>query len=79
MCKQGHAMLLLATVSQLCWPSFALADETTRVRVAPEETNEIFANPGMGWETFHRTANNDKNLPSWIPSAVHYARWGWRS
>jgi hypothetical protein len=48
------------------------------VRVVPEETDEILANPGMGWETFHRTANNDKNLPSWIPSTVHYARWGWR-
>ncbi len=32
----------------------------------------------MGWETFHRTADNDKNLPSWIPSTVQYARWGWR-
>ena len=78
MCKKRHAMLLLATVCQLCWLSFALADDTAWVRVAPEETNEILANPGMGWETFHRTANNDKNLPSWIPSTVHYARWGWR-
>ncbi len=44
----------------------------------PEETDEILANPGMGWETFHRTAKQDKNLPPWIPSTVHYARWGWR-
>ena len=78
MCKKRHAMLLLATVGQLCWLSFAMADDTAWVRVVPEETNEILANPGMGWETFHRTANNDKNLPSWIPSTVHYARWGWR-
>ena len=78
MCKKRHAMLLLATVGQLCWLSFALADDTAWVRVAPEETDEILANPGMGWETFHRTANKDKNLPSWIPSTVHYARWGWR-
>ena len=49
-------MLLLATVGQLCWLSFALADETAWVRVVPEETDEILANPGMGWETFHRTA-----------------------
>jgi hypothetical protein len=55
-----------------------MADDTAWVRVVPEETDEILANPGMGWETFHRTANNDKNLPSWIPSTVHYARWGWR-
>ncbi len=78
MCKKRHAMLLLVTVGQLYWLSFAMADDTAWVRVAPEETGEILANPGMGWETFHRTANNDKNLPSWIPSTVHYARWGWR-
>ena len=47
------------------------------VTVTPEETDEILANPGMGWETFHRTADDDRNLPSWIPSTVHYARWGW--
>ncbi len=47
------------------------------VVVTPEETDEILANPGMGWETFHRTSKQDKNLPSWIPSTVQYARWGW--
>ncbi|NQT15517.1 MAG: DUF4832 domain-containing protein, partial [Planctomycetes bacterium] len=47
------------------------------VTVAPEETDVILANPGMGWQTFHRTADEDKNLPAWIPSTVHYARWGW--
>jgi hypothetical protein len=33
----------------------------------------------MGWETFHRTSRQDRNLPSWIPSTVHYIRWGWRA
>jgi hypothetical protein len=47
------------------------------VVVTPEETNEILANPGMGWETFRHTAKEDRNLPSWIPSTVQYARWGW--
>ncbi len=47
------------------------------VAVTPEQTDEILANPGMGWETFHRTRTQDKNLPDWIPSTVHYARWGW--
>jgi len=47
------------------------------VTVTPEETDEILANPGVGWETFHRTRTQDKNLPDWIPSTVHYARWGW--
>lgn len=49
------------------------------VAVVPEEADEILANPGMGWETFHRTANNDKNLPDWISSTIHYARWGWKT
>ena len=47
------------------------------VTVTPKQTDEILANPGMGWQTFHRTRTQDKNLPSWIPSTVHYARWGW--
>lgn len=47
------------------------------VTVVPEETDELLSNPGMGWETFHRTRDKDKNLPAWIPSTVHYARWGW--
>lgn len=47
-------------------------------RVTPEETDDLLANPHMGWQTFHRTRDKDKNLPDWIPSTVHYARWGWR-
>ncbi len=53
------------------------ASPAALVTVTPEESDAILANPGMGWETFHRTSNNDPSLPSWIPSTVHYARWGW--
>ena len=59
------------STSSLC------AQEKDWVEVAPPETHEILANPGMGWETFHTPANVDKQLPAWIPSTVHYARWGW--
>jgi hypothetical protein len=48
------------------------------ITVVPEVTDVILANPGMGWQTFHRTARQDQQLPQWIPSTVHYARWGWR-
>jgi len=48
-----------------------------QVVVTPEETDEILANPGMGWETFHETRKQDKSLPTWIPSTIQYARWGW--
>jgi len=47
------------------------------VVVTPEQTDELLANPSIGWETFHRTSRGDRALPSWIPSTVHYARWGW--
>ncbi len=47
------------------------------VIVRPEETDEILANPGIGWETFHQTSKQDKSLPKWIPSTIQYARWGW--
>jgi len=49
-----------------------------QVTVTPEETDELLANPGMGWETFHWTSAKDKNLPSWLPSTVQYIRWGWK-
>jgi len=52
-------------------------DASGLVTVVPEQTDDVLANPGMGWETFHRTRTEDKNLPPWIPSTVHYARWGW--
>jgi hypothetical protein len=48
-----------------------------RITIVPEETDAVLANPGMGWETFSRPANQDKNLPDWIPSTIHYSRWGW--
>ena len=60
----------------LLFASASLADERL-VTVTPEPTDEILANPGMGWETFHRTAKKDKSLPNWIPSTIQYIRWGW--
>jgi hypothetical protein len=54
-----------------------LAPTVKTVKVMPEETDAVLANPGMGWETFGRPADKDKNLPDWIPSTVRYERWGW--
>lgn len=70
-------IMLVGLIGLLLWTPIARADDSSWVRVVPETTDEILANPGMGWETFHRTADQDSNLPSWIPSTVHYARWGW--
>jgi hypothetical protein len=62
-------------IAILSWGLTAFAQEQVIVR--PQETDEILANPGIGWETFHQTSKQDRNLPSWIPSTVQYARWGW--
>ncbi|MBM4032713.1 MAG: DUF4832 domain-containing protein [Planctomycetes bacterium] len=53
------------------------AEEQPMITVAPKETDELLANPGIGWQTFHRTRTQDKSLPDWLPSTMHYARWGW--
>ncbi len=48
-----------------------------KVRVEPRETDELFANPGMGWQTFQRFADQDNNLQG-LPSASAYFRFYWR-
>lgn len=75
--KCSGVLLLVMTVLLGPSPTYA-ADQIETVTVTPEETDEILANPGIGWETFHRTSKADKNLPAWIPSTIHYARWGWK-
>lgn len=74
-----NEMMILVLSALVFLPAMPVAGQQDGglVKVVPEETDEILANPGMGWETFHRTSRQDKNLPSWIPSTVHYARWGW--
>lgn len=47
------------------------------IKIRPEEIDDILSNPGVGWQTMSRMANQDKNLPSWIPSRVSYFRWAW--
>ncbi len=76
----SQRIMPLVAILSLLFGATASAGEqqpAKQVVVTPEETDEILANPGMGWETFHRTAKQDKSMPSWIPSTVHYPRWGW--
>jgi len=70
----GHALVLAV----LAAPLIAKPDEAALVTVTPRETDDILANPHMGWETFHVAADRDPSLPEWIPSTVYYLRWGWR-
>ncbi len=71
-------MTLLAAASMLLLltaPGEALTQKN--VVVTPKATDEIFANPGMGWQTFHTFANEDEALAG-LPSSCAYFRWYWR-
>lgn len=57
-------------------PEGAALQGVRRVVVTPKETNELLANPGMGWQTFHRFADEDKALEG-LPSSVAYFRFTW--
>ena len=70
----GCMLLLLAGCVSTGEDSSGRAESIT---ILPEETDAVLANPGMGWETFGRPADKDKNLPDWITSTIHYNRWGW--
>ena len=57
------------------------------ITVLFDETDELLANPGIGWETFEfdtlngsvpNSALTDTNLPAWLPSGSAYIRWAWR-
>ncbi|MCX8014716.1 MAG: hypothetical protein N2748_01735, partial [candidate division WOR-3 bacterium] len=41
-----------------------------------ENTDSVFANPGMGWQTFYRAAENDPNLAG-LPTTTIYRRFSW--
>lgn len=43
----------------------------------PRETDALLANPGMGWQTFHTFADEDRHLQG-LPSASAYFRFYWR-
>ncbi|MCJ7749698.1 MAG: DUF4832 domain-containing protein [Armatimonadetes bacterium] len=46
------------------------------VSVRPQQTDEILANPGMGWQTFNCFADDDPNLEG-LPTGAAYFRYYW--
>jgi len=66
-------IILIAVVLHFC---LTPAAEEGKVKVMPKETGELLANPGMGWQTFHRFADEDKNLEG-LPSTSAYFRFYW--
>jgi hypothetical protein len=47
------------------------------VRVQPREITDLLANPGMGWQTFMKFADEDRTLAG-LPSSTAYFRWYWK-
>jgi hypothetical protein len=68
------AIVLLLTAGRA---SLAAQEKQVMVTVKPTETQELLANPGMGWQTFHRFADEDQNLAG-IPSGAAYFRFYWK-
>ena len=67
-------MRLLTTTLLLGGICMSANAETVTVR--PTETDELLANPGMGWQTFHRFADEDPALDG-LPSSSAYFRFYW--
>ena len=55
-----------------------MSSTMAQTKFTPREIDDLLPNPDIGWETFHHTAANDRNLPKWLPSTVYYFRWGWK-
>src|SRR5512139_3542556 len=65
-------------ITHIAGSLFAATESSARlVQVAPQETDELLANPGMGWQTFGRFADEDPNLQG-LPSGSAYFRFYWR-
>ena len=65
---------LIVVLLSLCLPA-TMGGST--VKVIPNEIDDLLANPGMGWQTFHHFADEVKNLEG-LPSASAYFRFYWR-
>ncbi len=68
---------------QLVWLIVLLSFCSKKIEHGPltivkpvENVDSIFANPGMGWQTFYWPANNDPNLAG-LPTTTIYRRFSW--
>ena len=67
-------LVIIALLVPACGSTIAAEGETTMVK--PTEIDDLLANPGMGWQTFHRFADEDPNLAG-LPSSSAYFRFYW--
>jgi hypothetical protein len=73
----GALVLLLGLCASGCAGAEGDTEGEATVTVKPQETDELLANPGMGWQTFGRFAAEDPNLAG-LPSGAAYFRFYWR-
>ena len=58
-------------------PALTPTPSSNTVVVRPtEDSQSLYANPGMGWQTFYKSADEDANLAG-LPSTTMYRRFGW--
>ena len=50
--------------------------DESMVKINPKGIDDLLANPGMGWQTFHHFSDEDKNLEG-LPSSSAYFRFYW--
>ena len=78
--RPAFLVRIVATLCAICLLVGSLdaaEPSASTVRVEPRETDELLANPGMGWLTFHRFADEDPALEG-LPSTSAYFRFYWR-
>ncbi|MCC6445429.1 MAG: DUF4832 domain-containing protein [Armatimonadetes bacterium] len=67
-----RTVLFLCILALLC-----AGMEAGAKRVRPREIQDLLANPGMGWQTFHCFADEDRTLEG-LPSGSAYFRFYWK-
>lgn len=74
----GLLKRMLVSVFALCFGFGGHpANAADTVRVEPREINDLLANPGMGWQTFGKFADEDRALAG-LPSSTAYFRHYWK-
>lgn len=73
----GLQNLVLGMALLLPFVLLSSVAEGQTVEVKPREIDDLLANPRMGWETFHRFADTDRNLAG-LPSSTAYFRYYWK-